>query len=221
MDTRGFLMAHCARLVVASWWLLSCVVCTTAHADPIRLTGGSLLVDVSDLQGGRFGDFALTGPGLNISGQATAGFLDVPECCPAGRPIVLSGNSSVAMSAFPNAVIQGIDYPGGRGFGFQFSFSALSAITITPPHNADSLPQFFTVPFALSGVFMGLGDVSGEGRAHFFLQNTGAQTLSVREIRFVFEPGPTAVTPEPGALVMVASGAAVLLSRRRRADARL
>ncbi len=187
-----------------------------AEADPIRVVAGSVSIDTGDPP-----SFTLfTADGRSYQGEGFASNWD-PSCffqCAAG--------SSIGLSISPG---------GPDGFGFlgrddgvsgypviRFNISA-PAVILDPD---SGMPRFrdFQVPFTFTGQLTAFPTPSLTGEPLFDVVLTGGGTAnlsmfvedrlySFSSLDYVFEAA--APVPEPGTILLVSAGGALLWRRRR------
>ena len=203
-----------------------------ASADPVVITSGSFQIGWGRGAFRSFG-FNLRGEDFHIiggEGDGSANNLFLPRCheflpCTAGDTTMLSGPYGV-FTAGGRAEIDGVSYDLTRYAGSVF-FSSPTVITI-PSSTAASIQV--QAPFTFSGslaidavrtvppdwVSVGQFDLTGQGIAtatlFFRSQGTFDAGYAIQSIRYDF----TDPVPEPATLLLIGSGLAAVLGRRRR-----
>lgn len=196
-----------------------------AMADPVRIvTSGSVYQIVEDGETGASflgSGFALTNAEVDIIGE-------VCSPCTPGRTLDLS--TTIRLSAFPPgaATVDGRTYD-EVFFGGTLDVDAGSVIVPDVPVGGP-YPRLGTA-FTFTGVLQGFADVSRTGTPLFSLLVSGNGRTSVGFFNYPTQNGITtdgwqlqfeqaAATPEPGSLLLFASGAAWFVRRRQRSVSR-
>ena len=198
---------------------------TSAAADPVRITTGSVFVpgifqagtlDVSGTQG-----FSLTATVDNASNAFWT--CSVPECVE-GTPLDLFvhlGGGPTLLNA--RATLNGVTYPAtGSADPPWYTNLFFRGTAVAPPVGDE--PTTLTAPFTLDGGFYLAGtgllqELTGAGTATLSLRPYGAADFPaswfIEGIRYDFaDPAPV---PEPATLTLTATAlAGAYLSRRRR-----
>ena len=214
-------------LFVASVGLSVLVVASQASAEPIRITGGTIVVTgltglgTISIVGTR--GFSLTGPVSPLEGRVDP-FTECVPCLPGAT--TLSVGAFLGGTVFPDAVAtldgqtytvgSGIDDPEGVNFEV-FGIASLPALrdsgtTITAPFTADG--NFF-LPFLTERI-------RGRGIATVALKpfppGASPEAWEIdRLVRYDFSDP----VPEPATLVLVAGGlAAIVRARKKRLSVR-
>jgi hypothetical protein len=210
---------------IAAAWLLLGAITPSAYADPVTvpITSGLLW-------------YPVTNPAiLEVqfpNGSATVGWGDdnqewVPDffrggCCTPGMRLNLSTDENFSGGPFPG-------FGGELRFGSEiysvtsFNFSAVALRDINVPALGEGEGRTFTVPFTFRGVVSGstashrtlVLNLIGFGHASAVLEGVFPTHNSPGEARYAFEATPTPV-PEPGTLLLFATGIGVGLRRMRR-----
>ena len=209
-------------------WVIFCIAVTSstpALADPIAITAGNITIGFGR---GAFREhvFSLQGEGLAVDGSqpdgpAQSGFS--PACAqfsPCGEGAATNPSGSIFVTGIGSATVDGVDYPLTQYFGGapnRFTFTA--GDVIIPGGMADVLalktPFTFTGLLAIfrfnEGGWEHVRDVSltGQGTATVNLQRM-QNGFSVHSVSYEF----AAATPEPATLLLLGTGAAVILRRR-------
>ncbi|HEX5476207.1 MAG TPA: PEP-CTERM sorting domain-containing protein [Vicinamibacterales bacterium] len=192
-----------------------------AHADTIRITSGFVDFDNDPLT------FALSGSGFDMHWDT---FAATPDIGSAYQCYPCASGSTLSMSAeFSGNQLGDIAAPDEPAvyLGGDLSFASDS---ITIPADLDQLgAREFSVrrPFTMTGTLLGFSDPSRTGAPLFSHDLTGAGHASI-----IFAPGDepnswrtdiwafgfedAATTPEPASLVLLGTGLAFCLIRRRR-----
>jgi hypothetical protein len=196
-------------------WILVAAILTaaSAHADPLRVTGGSLIGSDSNNT-----DFLMTGDGFELGDFAwPIENTDEPHylCgyCQPGAQVSLS----VRYDLFD------VRY-NGTYYGEREGLFSFVSETVTLPDVAPGGAGTLTRPFAFTGRVMGIGPGgalnltgSGEVRVSYYHQPANSQEPSHVDITgfaYVFQE--TDPVPEPGTMLLLGSGLAGVVAARRR-----
>ena len=199
-----------------------------ALADPVTVTGGHVTAQMSG------GTFTLTGNGFSLSGAPPFGYESgIWECTPCRASdrlnLSLSSSTGGTFDDLPGEfdhVHYDATYLAGH---LEFTAGAMTSAIL------DAGQTSITMPFTFSGelenyesyasratngslpVFIATFTGSGIATAHFrgpFADPNGALFFADR-ITYDFAPDAPAPVPEPASLLLVGTGAAGLLARRR------
>jgi hypothetical protein len=215
---------------VAAVFLLLALPCPVA-ADPIAITDGFFDIGFGrfafrtfrfSLSGGQ--DFAISGQQPDGPSQGT-----FQPLCTFGPCTTTSPSGTVRIVALGSAAIDGTQYPLTQTFGRENDLFSFSSGTIVIP-DATSSSLALTAPFTFAGsldvfaidVFanddgsvhrshIGIFDLIGQGTATAGLVRTGDH-YELRGVTYAF----ASPTPEPASLLLLATGAAMLIRRRSR-----
>jgi hypothetical protein len=203
---------------VLGLWLMNV---TPAYAEPVRIvTSGFIYQLVEDGETGAafFGDgFALTG--------AEVGIVPGDVCTPCTPGSTLDLDATITLNAFPpgTATVDGRTYD-EVFFGGTLDVEAGSVIVPDVPVGGP-YPQLGAA-FTFTGMLQGFADVTRTGTPLFSLLVSGAGRTTLGFFNYPTQNGITtdgrqlefeqvAATPEPGSLLLFASGAAWLGRRWR------
>jgi len=212
-----------ARDICAGMVLSLAGFSTAALAEPVLITGGVGNIG-SDITG-----FVMTGPTTSISMTVLGSFAPT-EIFP-GQTVSFTAHAvpeDFSTFGFP-VTLNGVDY--GNVFltgSLTFTTTSVTAPPVTPTQhvfsapgtlsgtltafatNDTSLPPLFTIDLAgdgiFSSVFGGLGPLDNRDRWFAGVQPSAAITFGE----------PANPTPEPASLLLLGTGAAGVLARRRR-----
>ena len=198
------------------------IVCapTAVSADPIHINAGALVAD--DFGGRMIASSPDRGFSINAFGDAAGGIYEPVQRCNFGAecaPGAIVGLDALWSGGdFPGAAtVDGTSYELG-GFSSASVLADFTGTWIAPPFSGDTTARV-QAPFTFSGRFFfpdsppraGL-DLTGSGVATLDLQWGSVASWNVRGTRYDFSA--SNVTPEPASLLLVASGAGILLRRR-------
>ena len=206
---------------------MTCLFATSAAADPVRITTGSVFVpglsqggtmDISGTQG-----FSLTA----IVDNAPNAFwtCSVPECVE-GTPLDLFFQLGGPLLVDARATLNGVTYPDLDGANSPaYTYSEFHGTAVAPAvgdgRTTIAAPFTFDGGFYLAGTGL-LRELTGAGTATLFLRPYGAADFPpswfIEGIQFDFAE--VAPVPEPATLTLTATAlAGAYLARRRRREA--
>lgn len=208
----------------------------TAQADPVTVAGG---ISVNALEGPLY---RLSGDGFLLTGtnMPNSPFTRVPDffaychsttlitSCQPGDTLQLAGSTmGEAFIGLSDLSVGGTTYSNVEFF-LDGSFTAASVTVPAPPDPQGFSDVTLTAQFAFQGVARVVGpagaellntEVTGRGTAIARLFYNGDPRFGYfdedQTITYQFAPA-AATTPEPGSLMLLGSGVAGLLARRRR-----
>lgn len=208
-------------VIVASLLGSLATFASAAFADPVRIvTSGNIYQLVEDGETGA----AFFGNGFVLT-SAEVDIIPAELCspCTAGRTLDLS--STIRLSAFPpgSAIVDGTTYD-EVFFGGRLDISAGSVI-VPDVAVGGPYPRLGTA-FTFTGTLQGFADVTRTGTPLFSLLVMGGGQTSLGFFNYPTQNGITtdgwqlefdqaAATPEPGSLLLFASGAAWIGRRWR------
>ena len=197
---------------------------TSAAADPVQITAGSVFVP-GLFQGGTMNISGTQGFSMTaIVDNASNAFwtCSVPECV-AGTPLDLFLQLGGPTMINAKATLNGVTYPDVDGFDSPaFTNLFFNGTAIAPP--VGNGPTTITAPFTFDGGFFLVGtgllrELKGAGTATLFLRPYGLPDFPpswfIEGIRYDFSD--SAPVPEPATLTLTATAlAGAYLGRRRR-----
>jgi hypothetical protein len=214
------------KLRIAGVCIAGLLVCASsrAYADAFVITSGFVRVD----KDADVASLELIGDGIHIFTHHVAlGTLSFP----AGEPVVIHDTVSSPFVPEWSATIQGTSF----SFSKMVLLGSLDLIgaAFTAP-NAPGTRMTFTTPFTMTGDFTGCTStnimgcigppvfdvtVTGSGSLRIVAgTDTGARWFSANDDLFTFSASSINPTPEPGTLLLLASG--LMLARVRRSRKR-
>lgn len=216
------------RIAVALLTLGIVSAAALASADPIHINAGAL---VGDSFGARLiassPDHSFS---IDASGDRVGGIYEPVQQCNFGDECV--PGTTVGLEAkwsggdFPGrATVDGTTYV-LSGFDEANAFVDFTGSWVAPPFTGDPTATVHA-PFTFSGTFfypsqpgfpLGGLDLTGRGMATIGLHWGTLDSWEVRSTRYAFID--RNVTPEPASLLLLASGAGLLVLRRKRRGAR-
>ncbi|HET7694287.1 MAG TPA: PEP-CTERM sorting domain-containing protein [Vicinamibacterales bacterium] len=213
----------------AAFWVTFCIALSTAGAavaDPITITGGTISIGYGR---GSFREyvFSLQGDGVAITGSQPDGpvqpafFPACHEFSPCGEGAVTNPSGAITVLAIGSATLDGVEYPLTQYFGGpsnQFTFTA--GDVVIPGGMADVL--MLQTPFTFTGLLdiFRFSDTGGwEPLRSVSLTGQGTATVNLQRLQNGFRVHSVdyefAATPEPGTLLLLGSGAVMVVRRAR------
>jgi hypothetical protein len=208
--------------------LVLLMVPAISHADPIRVTGGSMTASSSS----ELSFTGLTGEGLSIAGEGAS--------ISSGGPGAVGsiGNLDGAFDFFPISgalpqTVNGVSYTALLDGQLTLT-SDRFAVEAAPGGNGSQVT--FTAPFTMTGRIQGYAPAGQSGREYGMLLfdidviggGLATQTKTLRDgfysppqaaINYTFTDAPLSATPEPASMLLMGTGlAGLFMSRRRRAE---
>jgi hypothetical protein len=210
------------RIAVAALTIGIAASAGPVYADPIRITQGAL---VGDSFGARLdaashdGRFTISGAGDSVGGIYVAYQCNFNDECQPGRSLTLD-------SRWSGSDFQGLARVDGAGYEMSGGNAANAFVSFTGFWSAPAFDGRSTTsirsPFLFEGVFWYPDSFArhplmlvGSGIATLGLEWTPFNRWRVANTRYDFTTTATDPTPEPMSLLLLSSGAAVLLARRR------
>ena len=198
---------------------------TSAHADPILITGGGISAN-SPNSGIDWSGFVLTGTdsgfsGVTTAGPALAGF--------SGGVINLSGGANLISTVpFPLAtqqMVNGTAYTAFVNGGLTFTTPSI----VVPPPSSTATSFEFSAPFTANGHIAGTATLATSAPVLFSTDLTGSGTTTIRgrvitqtdqpfylTLSQAYQFQAAAATPEPAPLVLLLASGLLVAWRRVR-----
>lgn len=207
------------RLAAAVFFV--CAFALPSTAEPIQVTGGGTFL----YWDGAFTSALLTGPGLQVGAEGTGGGIQILLPGPRNLDGTFTIRNLGAVHTW-SPTIDGQKYEAYLDGSFNFDAEPL----LIPPVTAANQPVSFSTPFTMTGRVRGTTGAFGTGSVLFdvLLFGSGTATASgfsrrpednlyvVGGVNYQFSD--VAATPEPATLLLMGTGLAGLMARRRRAQ---
>lgn len=222
------------RLTIVATTALAVVsLSSPAIADPITIVAGT--INVSGFARGDFRSvsFSLAGPDdFSVSGTESDGPGSSVPRCSQFAPCATGGTTSPTLSMFVgsaigSATLNGTHYEFVQSIGsFQFTGDSVTVPGSSAPTLALTSPFTFTGNLNIFGfdqsnqrLDLDLGRVSlaGQGVATTRLSRVGDR-YAVSGFTYEFAGVNASATPEPASLLLLGTGAAMVIGRKRRRD---
>lgn len=209
-----------ARRLAALVFLISAGA-VPAHADPIVVTGGSTFL----YWDGSGTSVRLQGDGLSVVTDAYGGGIQILPSGVTDLDGTLTFGSIGTAAHLWTVTLEGTQYAAYLGGSLDFD-TAPVVIPPTPGRNEQLVT--FTTPFTMTGGLRGTSGPLGTGSVLFDVLLTGTGTASahgfaadtnlyrIGGVSYQFAPADVAATPEPATLLLMGTGVAGVLMRRRR-----
>jgi hypothetical protein len=212
----------CLGLCVATFGVIP------ASADPVRITAGVFTANQTS------SEFTFIGDGLRLSaaGNGLTSTLFTCTPCESSPPMELSFSGDLVgadLRGGEPGEFNGVSYArtflaGSLYFsGESFSTSRLSAdnLTFTSPFSMTALIQNYASGFTTSEPPLFTASLFGRGvaTARFGMVAVPGQAplFTINSVSYQFQSEPAAVTPEPASLLLLGTGLAGVVMRRRHA----
>ncbi len=217
-------MGYLARVISSLMFIVLVLSAGEARADNAVIISGFVSVGGTYPPGrGTFRpiNFSLSGNNFAVIGTEPDGTTQqvMSPCifthCPAGR--VISPNSLVQLQGLGSATIGGVTYPATQPIGSLFTFTG--ADVAIPLSGAQTIS--ITTPFTMTGTLSVLTFPQGSTVFGTTVSGSGLATLTLQQfqsgyvlttIRYDFQTS----VPEPGTVLLLGTGLAVVVAQVRR-----